>query len=190
MDNLEFDTLVPDAKIKFMNDNLKNGLTLTTISDEIKISRKTIAKKLKKIGYKYDLKQKQFLKMSEYDHIIPITQHKTAEDKEVVRVEYKSNTNIFNTKEAKNKMLSILKKHDDIEEMLQWYHNQRNVIEAVVSELRINGDKLTGKAKITTVRVYEDVWEQFRSFMSEHTEYKSMDLISMAMVEYIEKYKK
>lgn len=51
MDKLKFEVLAPQGKINYMHDKLKEGLTLTTISEEIKISKKTISKKLKEIGY-------------------------------------------------------------------------------------------------------------------------------------------
>jgi len=191
MDKLEFEELGPKGKIIFMNQELSNGSTLTSISEEISISRKTIAKKLKVLGYKYNKQQKQFIKDSEYKYntdILEVAATSTAP--EAVKNEYKHNTNIFNTKEAKNKMLDLLEKHNDIEEMLKWYHNQRNVIEVDLNELKIDSDKLVGAIKITTVRLYSEVWESFREFMEDNKQFKSMDLISMAMVEYIEKYKK
>ena len=191
MDNLEFDSLGPDEKINFMNDNLKKGSTLTSIAEDISISRKTIAKKLKKIGYIYHKQLKQFKKDTEYKYNTDILEVAVTSTKpKVSNNEYKSNTNIFNTKEAKNKMLNILEKHDDIEEMLKWYHSQKNVIEVDLNELKIDSDKLAGEVKTTTVRLYVNVWEEFREFTEGYKEYKSMDLISMAMVEYIEKYKK
>ena len=57
-------------------------------------------------------------------------------------------------------------------------------------ELKINEDLLNGEFKITTsIRLYSDVWRQFKDFTETHKEYKSMDLVSMALLEYIEKYK-
>ncbi|MBW9154271.1 DUF4250 family protein [Clostridium estertheticum] len=190
MNKLEFEALGPKLKINFMNESLKTGSTLTIISEEIGISRKTIAKRLKEIGYTYDKQQKQFLKLNEYKHNINIIKPKTVKNKEVIPIKHKPNINIFNSKEATDKILDIVDKHDDIAEMLQWYHNQRNVIEVAINDLKIDSDKLHGEMKTTTVRLYSEVWEQFREFMEGYKEYKSMDLISMAMVEYMERYKK
>jgi len=49
---------------------------------------------------------------------------------------------------------------------------------------------LHSDVKTTTVRLYTDVWEQFRGFMNEYSEFKSMNLVSMSLVEYMERYKK
>jgi hypothetical protein len=57
-------------------------------------------------------------------------------------------------------------------------------------ELKINEDILNGEFKTTTtIRVYSDVLAKFKDFAETHIDYKSLDLSSMALLEYIEKYK-
>jgi len=68
---------------------------------------------------------------------------KTVETKGVSKHEYKPNTNTFNSKEATTKILDIIEKHDNIQEMLDWYNKQKNVIEVDVRELKIDSDKFT-----------------------------------------------
>jgi len=57
-------------------------------------------------------------------------------------------------------------------------------------KLKINEDMLNDEFKTTnTIRLYSFVWEQFKDFTEIYKDYKSMDLVSMALLEYIEKYK-
>ncbi|MGK0465978.1 hypothetical protein [Clostridium sp.] len=57
-------------------------------------------------------------------------------------------------------------------------------------ELKINEDIVNGEFKTTaTIRLYSDVLGQFKEFTENYKEYKSIDLASMALLEYIEKYK-
>lgn len=57
-------------------------------------------------------------------------------------------------------------------------------------ELKIDEDILNGEFKMTTtIRLYSEVWGEFKEFAETYKEYKSMDLVSMALLEYIEKYK-
>jgi hypothetical protein len=57
-------------------------------------------------------------------------------------------------------------------------------------ELKINDDILNGEFKATTtIRLYADVLGQFKDFTETYKEYKVMDLVSMALLEYIDKYK-
>jgi len=57
-------------------------------------------------------------------------------------------------------------------------------------EIKIDEDILNKESKTTTsIRTHTDVCEKFKDFAEAHQEFKSMDLISMALLEYIEKYK-
>ena len=57
-------------------------------------------------------------------------------------------------------------------------------------KLKIDEDMLDEEFKTTnTIRVYSYVWDKFKDFAETYKEYKSMDLVSMALLEYIEKYK-
>ncbi|MBU3173320.1 hypothetical protein [Clostridium estertheticum] len=97
---------------------------------------------------------------------------------------YKKNTNILDDE----KILDLLNKYDDIKAVLKWFNEQNNV-ELKPIELEINVNKLTGGIKTTTVRTYKDVWNNFRKFSDQYKIFKSMDLVSMALIEYMEKYK-
>ena len=58
-------------------------------------------------------------------------------------------------------------------------------------ELTIDDEMLNDEFKTTnTIRLYTYVWEQFKEFTETYEEHKSMDLVSMALLEYIQKYKK
>ncbi len=57
-------------------------------------------------------------------------------------------------------------------------------------EIKIDEDILNRESKTTTsIRIYSDVCDKFKDFAEINHEFKSMDLISMALLEYIEKYK-
>lgn len=58
-------------------------------------------------------------------------------------------------------------------------------------ELKIDEDMINGEFKTTTtIRLYSEVCGQFKEFAETYKDYKSMDLVSMALLEYIEKYRK
>jgi len=57
-------------------------------------------------------------------------------------------------------------------------------------ELKIDEDILNRESRVTTsIRLYSDVCQRFKDFAETYQEYKITDLISMALIEYIEKYK-
>jgi hypothetical protein len=58
-------------------------------------------------------------------------------------------------------------------------------------ELKVSEDIINGEFKTTTtIRLYTDILGQFKDFAETYKEYKIIDLVSMALLEYIEKYKK
>lgn len=61
MNKDEFKNLDILDQIKYVNNILKNGQTLTKFSDEIEISRKTISKNFSRAGYKYSQSKKQYI---------------------------------------------------------------------------------------------------------------------------------
>jgi len=186
MERVQFDKLEIAEQLQYINQNLKTS-TLTNICEEIGIGRTTIRDRFYKESYIFDKYLKQYIKDSEYKHNTSVLQVAATK---LPPGEYKRNTSIFNSKDAQNKILDILEKHDNIHEMLEWFNKQKNVIEVDLNELKIDNANLQGEIKVTTVRLYNDVWEQFRTFMGEYSEFKSMDLISMALLEYMHKYKK
>lgn len=61
MNKEDFKKLEPLAQIELVNKALKEGITLTTFSEEVGISRKTISKKFSDVGYKYSQSKKQYI---------------------------------------------------------------------------------------------------------------------------------
>lgn len=60
-----------------------------------------------------------------------------------------------------------------------------------IEELKINEDILSGEFRTTTtIRLYTDILSQFKDFANIYKDYKFIDLVSMALLEYMEKYKK
>jgi len=61
MNKEQFKKLDILSQIEFVNNSLKSGSTLTKLSEEIEISRKTISKNFSKVGYKYSQSKKQYI---------------------------------------------------------------------------------------------------------------------------------
>ncbi|CEK34518.1 Hypothetical Protein UMC2_37291 [[Clostridium] sordellii] len=61
MNKEEFKKLDVLVQIELVNKVLKEGTTLTSFSEEVGISRKTISKNFSKVGYKYSQSKKQYV---------------------------------------------------------------------------------------------------------------------------------
>lgn len=74
-----------------------------------------------------------------------------------------------------------------LDEVYEWHDNQRNIIDIKPLEFKINNFK--SKPTNKSYKVYLEVQGQCKAFYDNHKQYKVQDLISQALVEFIEKYK-
>ncbi|MBV1820499.1 hypothetical protein [Clostridium cochlearium] len=191
MNKQKFNSLDLMKQLEYVNKKLSDGESLREISKGLNMSKTTIRNRFKKIDYVFNKDKKQYIKDNEnvedeYKHNTNVLVHEEKQG------EYEHNTNILDAvldkEHIKEKLVNIIDSYDNIQAMLKWFENQKNIVE--VQEINIDTDKLIGDVKTTTVRLYSKVWDDFRKFMKDYPEYKSMDLVSMALVEYMNKYKK
>jgi len=98
---------------------------------------------------------------------------------------YKDNIKV-NTK-IQNDLLEIAGLKNKINEMLSWYEaKHKNVVE--VPELKLSQKHLTGEIIVKSFRIYTDIIKKFENFANKHSQYKTQDLVSQALLEFIERY--
>ncbi|MDD3301689.1 MAG: hypothetical protein PHR57_02890 [Patescibacteria group bacterium] len=99
---------------------------------------------------------------------------------------YKDNIKV-NTK-IQNDLLEIAGLKNKINEMLSWYETKhKNVVE--IPELKLSQKHFTGKITVKSFRIYTDIIKKFEIFANKHSQYKTQDLVSQALLELIEKYR-
>jgi hypothetical protein len=217
MNKQEFNKLDIQEQLQYVNNELLKGESLRGISANLTISKTTIRDRFTKIGYKFNTEKRQYIRdtsivldneyksntnilrkdktienkpitSDEYKHNTNIFHKaKTTDIKAIKKAEYKDNTSIFNV-DDKDKIIDMINNYDKLKDMLNWFETQKNIIN--IQELKVDSDRLLGDVKTTTVRLYSDVWKDFREFMEQYQEYKSMDLVSQALIEFMDKYKK
>lgn len=77
-------------------------------------------------------------------------------------------------------------------EMLEWYKSQRkkeNIIDVEIPKISIDKERLTEQAVTRGFKIYPNVVAEFKEFCKSNSQYTMQDLMAMAMVEYIVKYK-
>lgn len=194
MDKQEFNKLDVFDQLTYINNELMNGESLRSISATLKMSKTTFRDRFTKIGYTFNADQHQYIKdnsivvKNECKHITSILQEcKTPDKKPANESEYKSNMIVFNSNEQ-HKMMDILGNYDKLKELISWFDTQKNIVE--VQELKIDAARLKGEVKTTTVRLYSDVWEEFKKFAEGFKEFKNQDLVTTALLEFMDKYRK
>ncbi|WP_279146095.1 MULTISPECIES: hypothetical protein [Clostridium] len=105
----------------------------------------------------------------------------------------KDETIVLNKKMAdaiKNVIKTNYPEIEEIKDIISWYkeHKEKeNIIE--VPEININNPKLKGEVISKSFKTYGDVISEFVAFCKSRKETQK-DLLALAMVEFIEKYKK
>ena len=86
--------------------------------------------------------------------------------------------------ELKNNLFSLANDYEIISKIIEDYRRNTSVIkQQIVIELPICENKLT------TLRVNEQVLEEFNKFAEEHKQYKKVDLLSQALKNFIDQHK-
>ncbi|MCB2357085.1 hypothetical protein [Clostridium estertheticum] len=81
----------------------------------------------------------------------------------------------------------------EFEEMNNWYREQRkkeNIIDIEIPEIKIDKKWLKEDPSTRGFKVYPSVIAKFKEFSKENNQYTMQDLMAMALLEYIDKYKK
>lgn len=84
-----------------------------------------------------------------------------------------------------NELLSLT---GELKEMVSWYRKQTNTNIIELPEININITKLGGEVVTRSFKIYKEVAEDFSNFADSRKETQK-DLISLALLEFIQKYK-
>ena len=180
-----------EEQVEYLNKKLEEGQTVIRIREDLGIGEKALQKILKSNGYKYNQKLRKYVCNTEVSQKVQI-QGEVIEMPLETDLEGQSDTLVIQNK-YKNDLLELIKYKSEILDMLKDYkcNNHKSDTTVIQIETRgINIEGLKGETIQTSIRVNKDVIEGFREFSKEYKQYKSSDLISMALKEYMEKYKK
>ena len=169
--------------INNINELLREGKTVKEIRELLGYSEKKFQKEIKNLGYKFDQRLKQYInndivKVSDSNsNTLCNTTCNTTPSTEIINKSDKENLNFI------GENIEILK------EMLMYYKRNKESntnSNGIVIDLIDDKHKDNGKPK--SVRVNYFIWEEWKEFTSKNS-FSSKDLISMALKEYMDKYK-
>ncbi len=188
----EFKNLDFKDKVSYLNAKLSEGQTVIRIREDIGIGEKALQKEIKANGYKYDSKLKQYIANTEANinaNTISNTSSNTHK-KEIVVLD--ENT-IPILKESQEVAINFLEENLEVFELIveKFKANtmsnttsnteKNNIIVDLVDDKHL---KPQAKAFRVNMFIYKE-WQEF----CENQRFSKQDLLSMAMKEYMEKYK-
>lgn len=189
MDINQFNSLNIQEQVNYINSMLSNQ-SLDSVCGEIGISRRTISKRFLKSNYSYI--NKRFILEGEEPKEIPqniksettvINDNSTTPSE----VKIKSET----PKEIKNKSIPL---DVGLQELL----NYKDILIEIAQQYKLNGksetivinDECKGVPITKGMKTYVDIIIKFDEFCSKNKVFKKQDLLAMALLEYIQKYKR
>lgn len=172
----EFNNLDIIQQLEYINNQLKNNESITSICKYIGIGRSTIRDRFKKINYTYS---------KELNKYVNNNCNTDVNIKKITKTTV-SNTGGCNivkeldSNQIQENMLNIAKEYDTLIEMLEMYKKNKKILNNnIIIDLDNN------ETTLTTIRINTDILKMFNEFCQDHKEFKKVDLLSMAIKEYI-----
>lgn len=166
--------------VNYINKELSKGRSLKDIeNNDFNVNDRVIAKRLSRKGYKRI--DNKYL----YEGSTAVLPNNFLEETPILK---ESNTNILPkyNKLDLNKLTELITLIDPIKEVIQEYNKSKNIIEVKNLELK---PKAVTEVKQKIFKVDIDISNEWDKFVFNHKEYKVQQLISLALEEFINKYK-
>jgi hypothetical protein len=179
-----------DKMVEYINIELRKNskVSVNKLCDRIGVKQSTFKTWVHRAGYRFDFENRNYNKDDNNSdkNMTTVINSKPIEKVEQSQEDDKSNTLVINDEVIKNNIINLAKNHDKIISMLQKYDKEYDKeYDGMVIELPVE----TIENFRTSIRVNNVVWEQFSQFTEEHKEFTKRDLLSMALKEYMNKYK-
>lgn len=167
MNKKAFSNLNTADKVKYLNERLSEGQTVKRIRADLNISEKKLQKQIRKGGYKYNQKLKQYIKVTG-STTQATTSGVVAQNTSVAAKEY------------------ISENIDVLKEIIEKYKitkttTSTGIVIDLISDKHLN-------PKPHSLRINEFIWQEWQEFCDKNKHYSKQDLLSMALKLYMERY--
>lgn len=149
----------------------RQGLGINKIASMLKIKKNIIKNIIDKTGVQSDIQN------AGQDVPREVIQNEVIEEVAITEVKLTKQQKYINTN------------FDILVEMIEAYKVNKNTITTDKTEIIVELPLDEFKEFKTSIRVNKVIWEQFKEFCKSNKNYTQKDLVSMAMLEYMQKYK-
>lgn len=180
---MNYKDMSTEVLLKYVNDKLGDGYSVIKIANELGVNESSIRKRLSKEGYKRIGNEFILVGQSGRQSVLGIEKVR-GQQNQTADVIQKGDDVVHLTN--KENFIELMKNFETIMEIVNKYKSS-NVLPAggIVVQLPYE-DSNDYK---TSVRVNKTVMEDFRKFCEKHKEFTQKELLSAALLEYIDKYK-
>lgn len=203
----QLDKMLLEDQIKYINNELrKDGSSLTGVCKAIGIGRTTVRERAKKQGFIFDKGLNQYIKVENMPNnsgrVTPTdTKKSKGQDPKIQEMIKKNNSDVISFNNGvvmtddpeinSHKMGYILSKINTLEEMIRIFEAKKESVGSGDQDIIIDLiDDRHLNPKPRSFRVNSFVLNDWDQFCNENRYYQKMDLVSMALKEYMERHKK
>ncbi|GAA0093440.1 DNA-binding protein [Paraclostridium bifermentans] len=197
MNKEEFNKLEILEQIDYINKQLENNNSITSVCEGIGVGRSTIRDRFKKVNYIYSKDLKQYIDNKCITDVTPknleVNNRCTTPDIDKENnnsttgvIQSDALTEIINKSDEviKNNLLDLVNNYDVLKDIIELHRRNTSVVK---QQIVIDVDD--AESKLATLRVNGKVLEQFNEFCNNNKQFKKVDLLSQAIKEFIYKYK-
>lgn len=172
-----------DEIVKYVNEKMKNGLSMAQIEKEMKVGKDTLRKKLNRNNFKYDKNLKKYV-------YVTSEIHSNTPKKEIEKKLIENNNNIDITrsitkKETKENSNSIKNKvpegHLFTEEEITILKNIIKNYKLCTTDVVLDGEIVT-----RSVRTYKNVLDRFAQYCKDN-KLSQKDSIAIALIDFMKR---
>lgn len=181
---MDIKALSVEQLVEYVNKELSSGRSMVDIeTNDFGVNDRVIVKRLTRRGYKRVGNEftRDITKVIQKDN-----KSNVKGSKEELVVREKTVIQKHNKRIEEDKLNELVELIEPIKEMLQEYNRSKNIVDVNLVELK---PKAVLEVKQKLFKIDVDVLEQWEEFVSKHKEYKVQQLISLALEEFIQKYK-
>ncbi|WP_297638850.1 hypothetical protein [uncultured Clostridium sp.] len=170
--------------VEYINNQLELGRAMKDIEiNDFKVNDRVIVKRLNRKGYKRV--ENKFINNITKD--IQIDSKEKLENNKSKKLNKKNDViQKYNKDINSDKLLELIELLEPIKSLIEEYEKNKNIIEVETLELK---PKVITKVKQKLFKIDIEVLEQWEEFVMSHKEFKVQQLISIALEEFIEKYR-
>ncbi|WP_423219773.1 hypothetical protein [Clostridium botulinum] len=185
--NIEFDKLSIKEQVEFINRELQKDkkISVTKLCKKYGINKSTVISRFTTKGYKYNAELRVYTK-----DIVIQNNNKSINNIKHEQIEVSKKNNLMELQDIKE-LKELLEMKEQLKEIIQEYNKNKNIIDVPEEpELKVDKDKFEGELKGRLIKVYNNINNDWIKFCKKNNQFKMQDLYSLALLEFMEKYKR
>lgn len=172
-----------DEIVKYVNEKMKNGLSMAQIEKEMKVGKDTLRKKLNRNNFKYDKNLKKYVYVTSETH--SNTPKKESEKKLIENNNNIDITRSITKKETKENSNSI---KNNVPEGHLFTEEEITILKNIIKNYKLctTDVVLDGEIVTRSVRTYKNVLDRFAQYCKDN-KLSQKDSIAIALIDFMKR---